>query len=206
VKWFISRFPAVRIYTAWNEPNAKPQPTRYPSKHYPGNGPDGAAMYTVTLQRYCQPNVVGNCLVVAGDFANHTYRPGVPAPKRTGNSYTKARYQVKYQNDYKSDLQTRDQNHTPAVPAPTVWSYHAYTDVECMWASPTETDTFLNNLPAGVNAWLLEQGAIHAKFGSDASADVSQSKRVAYLVDQLANPRPRIERLYYYFYWAPYPP
>jgi hypothetical protein len=75
-----------------------------------------------------------------------------------------------------------------------------------MWASPTETDTFLNNLPTGVNAWLLEQGAIHATFGSDANADVSQSRRVAYLVDQLANPRPQIERVYYYFYWAPYPP
>jgi hypothetical protein len=203
----MGRFPAVRVYSAWNEPNDLGQPTRYAGKkNLPGGGPAAAARYTLTVQRSCKTNAVGTCVVVAGDFASKTFRPkATTTPQRDCSAVrqgsTSAKYQTVYQTDYTTDLQSMDQTQTPPLTLPGVWAFHAYRDVDCMWSPQAETDKFLAKLPTGANAWLLEQGARHRQTAGDANVDVSQSKRVAYLVDQLANPRPQIERVYYYFYW-----
>jgi hypothetical protein len=60
---------------------------------------------------------------------------------------------------------------------------------------------FKDDAPAGSRIWFDEAGAFHTRKDGDADADVSQSKRVAYLVDDLATPL-RVERLYYYYFWS----
>jgi len=61
VRGFLDQFPAVRVYTAWNEPNYANQPTQHE--------PERAGDYYRVLNSLCK-SASRHCSVVAGDFSD----------------------------------------------------------------------------------------------------------------------------------------
>jgi YD repeat-containing protein len=184
---FMNRFPGINTYSGWNEPNHASQPLHYPTRRYRKRkrrgGPATAALFTFLIRRQCRPSQY-DCLTVAADFADRT----------TGGTTRN------YERDYLAAL--RNRLASAGLSMPIVWAMHAYNDVREMRApDSSRTAAFMDEAPFASRIWLNESGAFHRRASGEPSADYSQSRRVAYLVDQLAGQLP-VSRLYYYYFWS----
>lgn len=135
VSAFRDRFPAVGLYTAWNEPNnGRLQPTNV-GPETPANGPSQetrtrrAGQFWRELNRQC----ANDCVAVAGDFLDD------------------ASLNSTYRSRYFEGMGSR---------RPAIWAYHAYGAVENGEVGRRRLRAFLDwSATAGRRIWLTEQGA-----------------------------------------------
>jgi hypothetical protein len=205
IQQFDDMFPAVRWYSAWNEPNNSPQPTRLGRRGVrtnSGRGPRFAAMYTSLAQRLClrirKPNGDGRgCGVVAGDLI---LQPGNPNGRTGWRTWL-----VKY----REALRSRNADPRRRLPIPDDWAFHPYRDVyrEISDLTKTGTHLFYETIPTGSDVWLLEIGSnVDAVRPNPPNTLEDQRREVRYLVTRLAKRIPSygpVERLYYYQWKEP---
>lgn len=181
IEAFMQQFPAVRVFTAWNEPNLKDiQPTAGTASDLTKSGAYAAGRYWRAANSLCERG--RRCLVAAGDFLddasfNQTYRSqyfkGMGSPNRVG-----------------------------------VWAYHPYGAIKY---GPTSkqgdrlTRFLASDLTTGSQIWLTEAGAFaNQGSGDDASKLAEQSSDLSRFLNS-ANSQfknAKVKRFYYYEWYG----
>jgi YD repeat-containing protein len=191
---FLARYPAVKDYTAWNEPNHSRQPTSFIRQ--PGqpssvlSGAERAGQFWLELRRQCAART-DKCNVAAGDFLD-TKTDGP-----TGRAFFR---------QYRAGMGHR---------RPAAWAWHAYSDGQATARlDPDATPRFerlrrflkaTRSTRAGVSSppvWLTEQGAIKVTRDDQGritrfNSEKRQAKIARFLV-RAPSISGRIKRFYYY--------
>jgi hypothetical protein len=182
---FRNRWPRVRVFTAWNEPNH----AYSPATNGRFRGAEQAARYTAVMRKFvCKPSK--NCEVVGADIA---------APRNFDRWF----------RNYMGYL--RDETNRWGTSMPKNYGVHPYRDVadERDDLSTTKLRTFRNLVrelaPAGSDVWLTEIGSRRLDRDTYARDDADQDREVEYLVDRLARNRSEVERLYFHSFWESHP-
>lgn len=216
VTLFKRMFPAVRTFSAWNEPNHEKQPTRIGDN---AAGPLMAARYTYWLTRMCREpaSVRLRCRVVAGDLAQGTSArmtrylagygrlPSVPNARRGYVGILRDLF-----------AQERDPRYQAL---PEIWGFHPYSDVSSdldIRAARragrtyiTGTDTFVRYAPRNRTIWFTEVGSRidtnngrYPPLSAMRNNERTQRDEVAFLFNNLG-PSANAQRVYYYSLCAP---
>lgn len=126
---FMAMFPAVGVYTAWNEPNNRiTQPTNSNDSTQATRARRAGQFYRELFERCGRGS---RCLVAAGDFLDD------------------ASFNSNYRSLYFSGMGRRQ---------PPVWAFHAYRGIERGTTGREKLATMLK-FAAGRRVWLTEQGA-----------------------------------------------
>lgn len=179
VKAFMDQFPAVRLYTAWNEPNYK-QPTQ-------GTNPDlheshawFAGRYWRHLNQLCERGK--RCVVAAGDFVDN------------------ASLHVRYRSQYFKGMGS------PKKVA--VWAYHPYGAIK-YGANSSAGRRFTRfaeaDLTHGAEIWLTEGGTDLRRLDGDSATKLAKQRDD---LDRFLNSssgqfnHPKVKRFYYYEWYG----
>jgi hypothetical protein len=200
---FRARYPNVKFFTPWNEPNNRDQPYR--------TDPVGAAARLHDMQLECN-NVANPCYVLAGDFADGT--PYLANGKPNTQSFNS--YLVDYQDGYRN---AAGNDWTGA------WAMHLHSSIQDRYC-PQDSPSTCHSLPkgsmtklnalltatkaggwtpeAGPPVWITEVGAITDEKVAGKGFDNPQARVEASFVNALtfAASNPRIKRMYYYHLWG----
>jgi len=187
VQKFLTRFPQVRRFTAWNEPNDGNQPTRIGTT----DGPERAGRYFRILDSLCHPaNAPVRCQVLAGDFADGRL------PRSQPSSFF-----TEYLRRYRAAIGYE----------PSGWAVHLHSSTYFWRQTPGRDpwlEAFLNaTKKKGRPVWITEAGVFTFKRSGASGAidrtvdrpvnDNARTLDFAHLL-QMAGSNSRIKRVYYY--------
>ena len=181
VNRIMERYPSVRWYTAWNEPNDSHQPTHPSFRNGSYDGYTAAGRLWRRASNLCKRHY---CKVAAGEFLD--------------NSVFSKEHEKKARKVFDAYMEGAKTN-------PTIWAWHAYATGRTQKSdrlreflrrtSPTRS------LVDGPRVWLTEQGGrydLHLKAGRlPREAEANANSNLAYIVSVPAI-SDRITRLYVY--------
>jgi hypothetical protein len=180
---FREKFPQIKTYTAWNEPNHHHASTYSPGNSAnPSSMPHLAAAYWVNLNFVCHLAKYGsNCSVIGGDFLD---------PNGNGEAFKS------YLTTYKATL-------AESGVSPSTWAIHPYTAAESgNWGL---VDSKFMAATESKPVWFTEVGGMICKVGTNGGltgsdlqgAENFQIQSVKNLLAGI-DARPRVQRAYYY--------
>lgn len=187
IRFLRKRYPIVKAYSAWNEPNDGGQPTF--------RKPQLVASYVKVLQKECK-----GCRILAGDLLDNpnmvTYAQAVEQAL-AGKPAKPAKGKGK-------DKSGKPKGRKAAkVVAPT-WGLHSYGDANNF--RTTATRKLLKGVKGKI--WLTEVGGVVARRSQFSKARFKgegvthAAKATKFLFDKIARLSPRIERMYLYHWNA----